>query len=737
MKPEILHQFPNPVFILSGDISNFEILFKNKAAEDCSPAWNNLKEKLKDVDPDNATDIEIECHGTWYKTHISRTSWEDKPALILILNDISEYKNALQKADAVSEMKSNFLATMSHEIRTPMQSIYGFLELMNASTTDADLLGMISTSKSSASGLLEILDDILDLAKVDAGKMELDEFEIPIRTLARGLLEGLAIKVQGKDVKLIDEISDDVPFVLKGDPKRLRQIVLNLVGNSIKFTDKGSVTLRLSTKAQKLAKPRDGFILRCEIIDTGIGMSKEVAGRLFKPFSQADNTTTRVFGGTGLGLSISKKLVELMGGVIGVDSFLGQGSTFWFEIPTKEITESIVVELPNLEGITVLSVEDHPRGAQEIVNSLRSMGAEVSSTPSYDEGLEWIKSKPFDVAVIDYGLPGHKTGLDLIKEINKLRPFTGLVMYTVHDDMQIQHDIKTIGGTFLSKPASRLGLGQAVKDASKQTNHIRFDGPKKLLVAEDTDSVRDVLSRQFKLLGVDAEFVDNGEKALAALETGKYGLCITDLHMPKVDGYQLIDKVRNHSNPNLKMMPVMVITADVQLAHRQSFLAFGFNECLLKPVSIGQLKRLFIRWGLLTEEEQTITPPTQNAPTSQISAAPAVERPFSIDIEGMKHLMGSFDESSIEMLHMFVDMSRPLIEQLGKAVEAQDRHKSKEVAHSLKGAARSACCPKLGDVCAKMQEDIERGGSPDKDLYAKIKAEFDYVCEDVKQLKVS
>ena len=531
--------------------------------------------------------------------------------------------------------------------------------------------------------------------------------------------------MRGAHVKLIDDIGADVPFVAIGDPKRLRQILLNLCGNALKFTHDGSVTVRVSTKIKKIKAPKQGLGLRFEIIDTGIGMPKEVCKKLFQSFTQADNSTSRKYGGTGLGLSISKKLVELMDGKIGVESAVGKGSIFWFEIPTEEIsTDQNTVDLPNLEGISVLSVEDHPQGAKEIVNSLRSMGAKVESCATYQDGLALALKHPFDVAVIDQGLPDG-LGLNLIREILKQRPSTGLVMYTVRDDIGLSHSLNSLGATYLTKPASRAGLGEAVKNAARQ-NTIIIDGPTRLLIAEDTASVRDILSRQLEYLGVEADFVADGKAALEALKTEKYGILFTDLHMPELDGYKLVKTIRSSEENTKKHFPIIVLTADVQMAQREAYARHGFDECLLKPVTLGQLRGLLMRWRLLDEgkittepQERTKVPPQKDTP---VNRACLVEN------------LGDIDVGTIEMMHMFIDMTTPIIEQINAAQSAKDNHALSELGHSLKGAARSACCNILGNLASRLQDD----GQDQLDctiLVRDINAAFDDVKDDIKTLK--
>ena len=348
------------------------------------------------------------------------------------------------------------------------------------------------------------------------------------------------------------------------------------------------------------------------------------------------------------------------------------------------------------------------------------------------------------MAVIDQGLPDG-LGIDLIRRVMEIRPHMGLVMYTVRDDIGLQHTLQALGVTYLTKPASRLGLGEAVRGAACKIASLRTDGPSRLLIAEDTESVRDILRRQLEKLGVEADFATNGREALEGIRSGRYGILFTDLHMPEIDGYALTETLRKEEAESNAMagekgvrthFPIIVLTADVQMSQRQVYLRHGFDECLLKPVSLGHLQRLLTRWGLLHAPEKG-TPQPADAQTDSTPLAAVADTtqtlPPAIDHQAMIEQMGAFDADAIEMLKMFVDMTAPLIEKISQTHAHNDFHALKEAAHSLKGAARSACCPLLGDLAAQLQDDAT-DLKPCADIVAQIGPEFARVRAEVERL---
>jgi two-component system sensor histidine kinase/response regulator len=720
----LFENLPFALLIVGGNAGKHHVLYANTVFSQWATqpdAKNDLAEIWPDIIPHISispclVNDPVALGDRWVSVSLQPITWENVPALAIWAYDSTTLESRLQESEDAAKVKSNFLATMSHEMRTPLQSVFGLLELMELESPPPRIQEMVGIAKTSAAGLLDILDDILDLAKIEADKMELDQFEVPVRTLVRGVLEALGVKAQGKGLSLKDDIADNVPAVIAGDPKRLRQILINLTGNAIKFTESGSVTIRVTSPSL--------YSLRFEVIDTGVGIPLDVQKKLFAPFTQADSSTSRKFGGTGLGLSISLKLASLMDGKMGVSSEPGKGATFWFEIPIEILgTDISAYTLPELSGLSVLSVEDHPQGAKEIVTSLRSMGASVESCATFAEGLALVQRRPFDVGLIDQGLPDG-AGLDLIREIMKIRPAMGLVMYTARDDPGLQPTLQELGATYLAKPASRIGLGQTVLDAAAKRNHAPLQGKTRLLIAEDTPSVREMLRRQLAALGADADFVENGKQALGALASDAYGILITDLHMPVMDGYALIKSLREQEKQSGERLPVIALTADVQLTQRQTYLSHGFDECLLKPVSLGHFRRLLTRWGILSDTPASFLQATS---MTQPQSSGAIDRASLIE------QMGEINEQTKEMLALFPDMCRPLLDRAQKAAAANDLKDLAEAAHSLKGAARSAGALRLGDVAAQIQEISEKGDTPGP-LLETLHTEFSNAEKDIRSL---
>lgn len=680
--------------------------------------------------PDAAWHVDIFWQNKTWRVYGQRLD-TPAPHLFWLFADVSDLQNAARDAHNLSEMKSLFLATMSHEIRTPLQPIYGLLEIMSQQTQDPDLLDTISAARTSASQLLLILDDVLDLAKVDAGKMELDRFEVPLRTLIDGVVTTLGGKAKEKNIRFEYTTAADVPAVVQGDPKRLRQVLLNLASNALKFTAAGSVQIRVS------ASPLPGInntLIRFEVNDTGIGLSAEQQVELFNPFHQADRALSRKLGGTGLGLSICARLVDLFGGTIGVESTPGKGSTFWFTLPTQAVATDIAIssqQTPDLSGLLILSVEDHPQGAKSIQLSLESMGATVDSVGTSEEAIHQLTRQRYDIAIVDQGLPDGD-GLALLRAAGKQHSGLGLILYTVFDTPDIQQTLKTIGGRYLSKPASRLGLGQTVAEIAMKVHYNPAES-RRVLFIEDTPSIRDVLQRQLKFVEfTDYDMCESGAEAFSLLEKNKYGLIICDLHLPEMDGFEIVRRIL--ATPALADTPVIALTADVTLAHGRLYAKHGFRECLLKPISVDQLRRVLVRWGILMIAQPEAAPPaadsdTENAPQQAITLK-------HINIHELIKHYGTLDDDVLRSLQLFVRLSGAMMGELRRGIIEKNAYIVRSVAHSLKGSALVAQCMALADMAGELQKRAAEGSLEYEALPEKIALELENISLEVASLNI-
>ncbi|MDF1592148.1 MAG: response regulator [Desulfobacterales bacterium] len=616
-----------------------------------------------------------------------------------IIRDVTERKQAEAltqekiAAEAASRSKSEFLANMSHEIRTPLNSITGLTELVLDTKLSSDQREDLEVVKAASFSLLSVINDILDFSKIEAGRLELDEIPFELRDFLGESIRILGIRAHEKGVELAYRVAPDVPDRFLGDPARFRQVLLNLAGNAIKFTDHGEVVV--SVTKEQLSET--GAILHFSVRDTGIGIPKDKHTSIFQAFQQADGSTSRRFGGTGLGLAVSSQLVELMGGRIWLESEPGKGSNFHYTARFKldPEAEDVMPLQPDFDvsGMRVLVVDDnstHLEIIRELLESWNMSPTTAADAKSAQRILSVSGSTvpPFKVAVIDADMPesdGFKLAIGINKQASLGLP---IIMMLTHSSLRSHPDLKGIGvKATVTKPVRSSDLLDAIKTAfhtgeSRQEITpkvlkplMQFDKqPLRILVVEDTPFNQKFIQRLLNRWGHQAVIVENGIKAVEAVTKQSFDIILMDVQMPKMDGFEATAEIRKLEAQTGNHIPIIAMTAHAMKGDRERCLAAGMDDYISKPISSDALQNMIAE--LVPAAKASPKPPPKSAP----KGTPAV-----ID---EKTLLNAFDNDWVffrEAVGMFLNDFPQMLSNIGAAVKANDAKELRMTAHALKG----------------------------------------------------
>ncbi len=634
-----------------------------------------------------------------------------------------ELKRARDAALESAHIKGEFAANVSHELRTPLNGILGMLELLQNMALTSKQQEYVQVACSSGETLLGLIGNILDFSRIESGKLKLDPADFILQEMLSEVIGLLATQARQKDLDLSYVVAEDVPAVLRGDVARIRQVLINLVGNALKFTQRGEVAVEI----RALQAPAEKPLLRFEVKDTGIGVAAESQDRIFEAFTQADSSTTRKYGGTGLGLAICRQLVGCMGGEIGLESELGKGSVFWFTVPLEAALASqreSRIEVTEVIGLRLLIVDDSEISRRFLEQTLSAWGARYSGAASGHQALAMLRDakaqeKAYDLALIDEEMPAMR-GIELARRIAEEEAIAPVKIVLM--GCQSQPDISRIPGAvnYLIKPVQPSLLYDCI------VTSVRAEGKSEpvfappvvedvnfvdasILIVEDNRVNQQVAIGMLERIGCHVDAVFNGREALEAMARQSYDLVLMDCHMPQMDGYEATRRFRA-SEVGKHRLPIIAMTANIREGDSGKCLAAGMSDYLPKPLKLDLLRSKLQHWI----GSKMVGVKTSLASEDNLTLKPESPYPHTpLDAEVLSELRASVGGAFSKMIEIFLEDTPLYLEALQTAIAKQETKMLKETAHSLKGSARNFGATYFAHL-AKQLEDLGEAGASEK-----------------------